>query len=401
VSTNNLNSSNNNSQFEFILSFLIKGLFTIIIIELVLGGGGRFFEVGSLTLRILMFLVALILTLINIIFRENLDKKIILISVLFLFTNTFGVLIGLINGATLDLILEDIKPLSFFLILPFFSMSIKSMNDIYLVKKILIRGSIFLAFTYLITIFLISNEFIDFLTFYEKQNEIGEIFFRGGPFFFYKGFLYLCVGFFFILSSNISFKNLFLTLLFVSILLTFTRGFIIFTSLIAIYYIFFINKNQISKFLWFLVIISSVFYLGNMMLESIGDRSSSDITRYVQLDQVVSKINILSLFVGHGLGVGTEERPVHMENSFLEIFHKQGILGLFFWFSLLFYIFFMYVKIKNKKFKKTALPFMLCTVFVFLQSLTNPFINNPIGLTMVLISFVVFNKFLIIEKALL
>jgi len=44
----------------------------------------------------------------------------------------------------------------------------------------------------------------------------------------------------------------------------------------------------------------------------------------------------------------------------------------------------MTIKYKNHIVKS----FFIGSIFVFMQSLTNPFINNPIGLSMVLISLI-------------
>jgi hypothetical protein len=131
-----------------------------------------------------------------------------------------------------------------------------------------------------------------------------------------------------------------------------------------------------------------------------GDRSNSDAIRYIQMEQVMSSINPISLIVGHGLGVGTEIRPIHMELSFLEIFHKQGLIGIVFWLCIYIHIFIMFFNIKDKRIKNQAYPFVLSVVFVILQSTTNPFMNNPIGLTMILITIVVLSKLLEQQKAL-
>jgi hypothetical protein len=58
----------------------------------------------------------------------------------------------------------------------------------------------------------------------------------------------------------------------------------------------------------------------------------------------------------------------------------------------------LYFRIKDIDYKKTSLPFLLSVVFIFFQSLTNPFVNNPIGLSMLLITIVIFSKFLDLQK---
>ena len=137
------------------------------------------------------------------------------------------------------------------------------------------------------------------------------------------------------------------------------------------------------------------------MFEILGDKSDSDSVRYTQMDQVISSVNPISLIIGHGFGVGVPIRKIHMELSFLEIFHKQGIIGLIFWFGLFIHIFIMYINIKIKKYKDIALPFLLSVIFVLLQSTTNPYMNNPIGLTMILITIVVFSKLNELQKSII
>lgn len=138
----------------------------------------------------------------------------------------------------------------------------------------------------------------------------------------------------------------------------------------------------------------------SFLMESLGDKSGSDSARFVQIDQVLSNVNPISFFIGHGFGIGVPIRPRGMELSLLEIFHKQGLLGLSFWFGMFIYIFLMYSNIKNKDYKKKALPFLLSVIFIILQSGTNPYMNNPIGLSMILITLVVFLRLLELQKKL-
>lgn len=370
----------------------LKIIFIFSFYELVIGGGGRFLEVGALTFRMVFFLLAISISLFIYIYKNNIKKNIVTIVLSFTILLLFGTIVGIANNAPSDLILEDLKPLSFFYMILFFSLVINNIEDIIIINKIIKRGSVLLSVIYLIIILLLLVGYIDFGSFYTRQNEIGEIMFRGDSLFFYKGFLYLCIGFFFFLLSNDWGKNFFLILLFVSIVLTLTRGFILFTLLISFYYVFFINKNKILKWSWGILSILIVVVGSVLLLDSIGDRSGSDTVRYVQIDQVYDRIDPVSFFIGNGFGIGVPDRPIHMENSFLEIFHKQGLFGILFWMVLLGYIYILYFKISDSHSRKIALPYLLSIIFVYLQSLTNPFLNNPIGLSMILISIVVFSK---------
>jgi O-antigen ligase len=80
-----------------------------------------------------------------------------------------------------------------------------------------------------------------------------------------------------------------------------------------------------------------------------------------------------------------------MEIVYLEVFHKQGIVGLSFWGLVILLNWLLYRRaVKNNNFQRAA-PFLLSVVLVYLQSLTNPYLNNPIGLTMISVSLVCLN----------
>ena len=79
-----------------------------------------------------------------------------------------------------------------------------------------------------------------------------------------------------------------------------------------------------------------------------------------------------------------------MEISYLEIFHKQGIVGLACWSVILFSLIKLY-KAGARDETSIRTVFFLSGLFVFFQSLTNQYINNPIGLGMILIVIVSLN----------
>lgn len=381
-------------------SFLVflKLLFIPVLYELVIGGSGHYLEFGPVTFRMVSYLLAIFLAIIYYLNKKVIRKDISIILILFSGTLFLSSIIGYINNAPLDLILEDLKPLVFFYILLFFAIVVKDIQDIRKISRIIKNGSLILGTIYILVILLLFTGRINFTTFYQQQSEIGEIMFRNETLFFYKGFLYLCVGYFFFLLSDGRKNKLGALFLFLCIMLTLTRGFILFTVLITAYYIFFINKNTVVKWIVFLFGIIAFTILVPILLETLGDKSDSDNSRYLQINEVIAAINPISFIIGHGFGVGVRSREIHMELSFLEIFHKQGIIGLAFWSGLFVFIFLLYAKIKIKSYRKIALPFLLSVVFVILQSTTNPYMNNPIGLMIILISIVVFSKLLELQK---
>ena len=167
-------------------------------------------------------------------------------------------------------------------------------------------------------------------------------------------------------------------------ILTGTRGFIImFGLLYALFYgVPLLMKMNIKIIiLASFLILGSVYFFGNFEL---GDKNLSDSIRVQQLVQVAEMIDPLSFFIGHGFGVGVPIRPVHMEIGYHETFHKQGILGLTLWGLFLLLLYNAYVKRKN--YPEIRKSFFLGVLFVIMLSTTNPFFNNPIGISMFMIA---------------
>lgn len=135
----------------------------------------------------------------------------------------------------------------------------------------------------------------------------------------------------------------------------------------------------------------SIYFLFSYSNLIIDSENHNDQIRFEQTRQVFERIDISTIFLGHGLGVGIPIRKLHMEDSFLEIFHKQGLIGLAFWGYLLITSFLNFEKI-GKQQKKNAFPYMVSIVIIYIQSFFNPFVNNPIGMSFVLISFIIILK---------
>jgi len=366
----------------------------LIIIEGILLGSGRVIEINIFSLRMLLFTVAILYSLLFLLVTGVKKKYFLLVIFYAIFLLLFPAFIGAINGGETTLIFDDIKPLSYFLIIPFFSNTISNKATIIQVNKIIKLCSFCLLIAYFVLIILIQMQFINFIDIYIILSESGDSFFRGDQgYFFYKGFIYLCIGlFFFILNKNILSKIIAILFL-IGITLTFTRGFIIFTAIIIYSYLLYstLKSKKIFtlKSLFFLFFpLIALPQLLNWFLDNLGDKIESDSVRLLTIDQVFDNLNPLSLFIGHGFGIGVPLRPVHMEISYLEIFHKQGIIGILWWLFVLLTILFKFQKACKNGYSDLATPYLLASIFVYLQSLTNPFINNPIGMLIIIISIV-------------
>ena len=372
---------------DYLFEKFIRIFFILMLIELVIGGGGRFFEIGPITLRMVFYFLAIPLSFVCIFLKQRVNQNMVYWVLFFAVTLVLGIVVGVLNGNPPDLIIEDVKPILFFLVLPFFSTVIQENKDVDIVIRIIKMSSLFLGIAYILIVIFLFLGIINLVWFYAYVSTFGEIFFRGEGLFFYKGFLYLCVGFFFFMVGSGKYNKLGAFILLIAIILTLTRGFILMTLIVTIFYFLFIYRNKVISLIVFLSLVIGFFAALPFYLESIGDKAESDMVRIYTLDEIVEKTNPFNFFIGDGFGKGVPIRPVHMEVSYMEIFSKQGALGILFWLLLLIYITYKYFSIyKDKERLNYMAPFYLSVLFVYMQSLTNPFINNPIGMSMVLIS---------------
>lgn len=371
-------------------NYLLKIFFIIILIELFLMGSGRILEIGPLTIRMIFYGISLFISVVFILYLKRVKRYVQWFVITFLTLTIFSVLIGLIHKADISYILEDLKPLSYFLMIIPFSLYINNYKTIELVLTLVKICGFVMAALFLSYIILVYFNYLDFEIMYRLlSTDSNEIMFRGSnnqePGFFYKGFLYLNIAFIFFIFSNKKLDKLFAIIMLIAIFFTLTRGFLL-AILIAFTLFFIININYKKYFYCLIVLVISALILIPIYISFIGERSVSDIDRIIQIAQVIERIDLMSFFIGHGFGVGVPIRKVHMEISYLEIFHKQGLFGLAFWFCIFIFIIYNYITNKNKN--NIVKSFFTGSIFVFAQSLTNPYINNPIGLAFILISMI-------------
>ncbi|ASU33652.1 O-antigen ligase family protein [Mucilaginibacter xinganensis] len=378
-------------------SKLIYFIFFITLYELALMGSGQMLKAGPLTLRMFLFISIVSVSVVVVLLSKKIEKYFLVLTLLYSVVLSVGILVAVINHNPLSMVMEDLKPLIYFFSILFFSLMIKDAVAINMVSRVMRNSAIILAVGYLCFLAGLAAGLINFDVVYGLLDSTGEFFFRGTSGFFYKGFLYMCTGVFFFINK-FSVRNTFiLVLLVTAIVLTFTRGFLLSLVLVVIIYLLIFYKQKIVSF----VIVISGAVLGYLYFgvyaDVLGDKSDSDNIRVMEIAQVKSAIDPFSFFVGHGFGNGVDVRPDHMEISYLEIFHKQGVIGLFFWIFILGAIFFSYNKARHNGNKEAALPYLLASVFVFLQSFTNPYLNNPIGMSVVIIAIVALRRLEIIK----
>lgn len=389
------------------LNRISKIIFLIIITELCLGGGGRLTALGPVSLRMVLFCVAIVLTALLLLKGKSIDRGYWEILGAYILMILIGVGAGWFNHGSKSSIWEDVKPLLYFLMLPFFALTIDD-GEITLASKIIKTSSLILAGLFFLSLILIDSGVLPFLTFYALTKKTQEFFYRGELSFFYKGFLFLGIGVIFYFFSELKKRNFLIVFLTVAIILSVTRGLLF--SLAITSSIYFLYKKNNYGSLYFGAIALIILIWGNQFTISasrwlysireqksfgqsspylFGDRNYSDEGRLAQIKEVGERVSLTSIFVGHGFGQGIPARPVHMEISYFEIFHKQGLIGLAFWGRLAWMLFNAYRK-SNRSLPANA--FFFSSLFVFVESATNQYFNNPIGMSFLLLSLIILNK---------
>nr|WP_186973098.1 hypothetical protein [Bacteroides intestinalis] len=363
--------------------------FYFLIAELFLCGSGQIIHVyGGLTLRMFNFIIAIFISIYFLLRKPLMGKDTTRLFLFYVFSFLIGISLSLVGESTKHLF-EDIKPLSFFFIFPFFYWMIKSGQVIMNIIRVLKYGVIIMTVVYLIYLLLIRFfGVIDFYSlYYGGISEESDFMFRGtGGELFYKGFVFLPIGLVFLLQSK---KYILSVFVLIAIYFTLTRGFYVIAFLaVLMSYVFFSSKANGSKV--FVILIVSIICLllcSYFSLFDMGEgRESGDQLRVLTIEQVVDRITPFSFLFGHGFGNGVPIREVHMEMSYLEIFHKQGIIGLSFWTYLLYSICRYYKQVVGK-YRRIAGAFFISASLIYVQSLFNPYLNNPIGMSTVLLAY--------------
>ena len=387
----------------------ISLLLTVILFELMLGGGGRLTAWGSVSLRMILFGVALFIAGIQIFRKQKIPVEYWFISILFGIMLIIGLVRGIAMGASRAYWWEDVKPLLYFFILPFFGYAIRERSTVEQIVSIIKQSGIILSCAFIFVLILVHTSVIPFLDFGNTVIGTQEFFFRGEITFFYKGFIYICIAFLFIHLTGHRYKHFMLILLAVGILLSVTRGFIF--AIALTYGSYYLLKSSFTRSVIFVALSILIVVIGQVVITQsskaldhlknqqqnvhpeeitpnpnlFGNKSYSDEGRFQQLKEVAGQTNLSSVFIGHGFGNGIPSRPIHMEISYLEIFHKQGLLGLLFWTYLLWLLYQKYRKATPGGMRDA---FFFGSLFIYFQSITNQYLNNPIGLSLVLLSLV-------------
>jgi hypothetical protein len=366
-------------------------LLVLITLEASLLGSGRLLQIGALTMKMWLFAAAQIYTLILLVFFRRLNLSTFLLILSFSIILCIGATMGLLHRSDLDLITQDVKPLLFCFLLMFVEMTMRTVSHLQLVIKIIKAAALIITAGYALVLVLLLSGLVSFPSFYDWMATVsdpadGDFMFRGeSGLLFYKGSLYIAIGLIFFVFDR-GRKSWLATLVAIAgLVANGSRGF--FFAIFAIVLVHALTGigGHMRKLRYFVVPCAGLAMLLILLFSGqLVDKQESDHVRITTASQVMDRITPVSIIFGNGFGVGVEEKPTHMEDSFLEIFHKQGLLGFLWWGTMYFLLIMRYRKVRRANYE-FAQPLFLSACFVAFESLTNPFINNPIGIFVLLI----------------
>jgi len=370
-------------------SFLYVALI-VTLVELFLGGSGQIFKLSSITIRQLLFVIMLIAFLYALISESKLKfNKLDSILVLTVLTYTlFSGLLGTMYNHKEEYILGDVSPMLYFLMyFPLYSFINKfdlCFDDIARIMKLCsLVVSAFVFYFYFHYNFTFGK---DVFLLREYLDTFGDnvIWARPDGYIVYPGMIFvLCSQIYLfhqVIKQGFNYKSLLeYIVLSVCLLLSMTKGYILSSLLGHMIILYYVRGRYIYKIaLVGFLLLFGAYSLASFDFDRFTNMQSDDgvIIRVITYEQSMeTKKDYWDVIIGNGFGTELEIRKRHQENSYLDIFVEQGVLGLFC------YILF-YVRIFiNFRFN---IPLSVSLISVSFVSLTNPYINNSLGISIII-----------------
>lgn len=370
---------------------MVRAIFLLLTFEIMVGGGGRLLEIGPVTARMLMFAAALTLTVATVALRGTLPGGRLTLMFLsaFLFVLSSGVVIGLSRGNPPEAVWVDLQPLLFFLLAPFIALSLEDRRNVEALRPLVIYAGSTLAFAYLGVLVLLITGQIDFAWLYEVLDATGEFMFRGESFFFYKGFVYLGVCIVFLIAVPGRFALPLLVVTGIALVLTLTRGFILSTA-IAVLMLLYVLRMRLAALLLAVSCAAALIVAFVTLYSSVAgfseQRSVSNAVRFEDMAFIFGNLGPLTILFGNGFGTPVVER-LNIENTYLWVLWKTGLVGLAFWLAPLLACVVLFSRIARWAAEfRLGCALLFSAVLIYVQSAMNPYLNNPIGLMMVMLA---------------
>lgn len=408
-------------------------LLVLVVGDLALGGNGYLIKVGPFRVRELLFILCMVWTAAALVSRKEARPapQVWWLFGAFVATTAFGVLIGLLNDnfsagiamnvgpvVTVDpspraAFVGELKPLTYFAMLLFFVTAIRSRREVTMVVTILMVAGAALATIYLLALASVHSGLVPYSTLYGHLRGSDEIIFRVNPFvgFLYKGMYYACVAALLLLLDPFRMTKLMGTVAVVAVALTLTRSLSVALGVCivaAMAWGRWWQRMRLAGQVLLLMVVTSV----GLEIESNFSQAPlsrpirtgvqewrdkdppaagpaielgrpTDSIRRSDIRLVRENMTLTTLAIGHGFAAKIGQRT-KIELTYLEILYKQGIVGLAFWFALLAYICWLYLRVPDVN-KTLGRALLLCALFFFISTATNTVLTGSIGLGTVFI----------------
>ena len=366
-------------------------LFTVTVLELFLGGGGRLTGAGPVTLRMLLFAICMCVGWLAVLFpRKRIEGMPLALGLVlaYLLVHLTGVIVGAAESASISDIVKELQQSLYWLAAPFFAAVLASGRQIRRTAALAQLAGLVLAGAYIAMVIGFVTHSVNLTPLVIFLSDQGEISSRGGGLLFYKGFLYLAIALVFFVAIRGRYWIPASILLFSALVLTLTRGFIWSTSFAILMLLVVQRRKRALAFSLIVVALAGILvwmYLPSFNDAILNSREMSNRQRLNDMDFMVNNATLKTVLLGEGYGSLIDDR-LNIENTFLWVLWKLGILGVVFWVTPLLLCVRYFLAIPNFHANRLACAFLFGTVLIYVQTMTNPYLNNPIGLSFVMFS---------------
>lgn len=362
---------------------MINVLYFLLLIEASIGGGGRIFALGPITLRMFFFGAGLAAWLAISMIRRRLDGQglAFLIVIFFFISLVPGIIVDVGNRAPAGAIISGILPLFFWVTAPFFAAALKDRAVVQKSAQVIIFGGFAVACITLAVMAGLFTGIIPFMIFYSLVADSGEFFFRNNYSFFYKGHFYVAIALIFTVVLKPRHWLMISVALGLTIFLSLTRSFIFATPIAIILALVATRQAGLVVILMLISVAVAGIYSPDIVELLFGDteRNISISVRSEDLDAFRNNFDASMLLFGDGASALLNNRS-DIENSYLWAIWRFGTIGILFLVYPLIISFYYYKKIDTAgEYFRLASAFFYGMVMLYIVTSINPFINNSIG----------------------
>lgn len=370
---------------------MIESLFTVTLLELFIGGGGRLLDFGPVTVRMILFLPCLAIGYMAVLARRRLTGGQALALALaggFLLTHLPAMFVGAVKSADIGDMFREFQQSLYWIGAPFFALALDSERMVLRAASLVRIAGVVLAVGYIgVLVGAVLGE-VDIFSLYLRVNESGEFIGRGEGMFFYKGFLYLGVAVVFLVALRGRYWFVLSLLVGSALVLTLTRGFLLSTT-VAILLLLAVQGRTAALLtgliLSAIVAFGALVYAPSMNEGLAASRDESNNQRVVDTRYIAEHVSAETFLWGEGFGTPINDRSA-IENSFLLVFWKLGLIGLAFWILPLVLCSYYFAHVPRGAEHPLACAFFFGVVLIYVQTITNPYLTNPIGLSFVMVA---------------